>query len=79
MNTGSKLIEWQDKFHDHMAQEFSQLDRGQASAATKRKHIPTLLYKQSHHLTSEMVQIQKEIKNIGTLNAGKQREKSWPC
>lgn len=57
------------------ALEFPQLDRGQASAVTKRKHIPTWLYKQSHRLTSEMVQIQKEIKNIGTLNAGKQREK----
>ena len=75
MGNRNKLIEWQDKFHDHMAQEFPQLDRGQAAAVTKRKHVPTWLYKQSHRLTSEMVQIQKEIKNIGTLNAGRQREK----
>lgn len=75
MGNRNKLVEWQDKFHDHMAQEFPQLDRGQAAAVTKRKHIPTWLYKQSHRLTSEMVQIKKEIKNIGTLNAGKQREK----
>ena len=75
MGNRNKLIEWQDKFHDHMAQEFPQLDRGQAAAVTKRKHVPTWLYKQSPRLTSEMVQIQKEIKNIGTLNAGRQREK----
>lgn len=75
MGNRNKLAEWQDKFHDHMAQEFPQLDRGQAAAVTKRKHIPTWLYKQSHQLTDEMVQIRKEIKNIGTLNAGKQREK----
>ncbi len=70
-----RLVEWQDKFHDHMASEFPQLERGQAAAVTKRKHIPTWLYKQSHRLTDEMVRIKKEIKKIGPLNAGKQREK----
>ena len=75
MGGRDKLIQWQDKFHDYMAQEFPQLERGQAAAVTKRKHIPTWLYKQAHRLSDEMVQIQKELKNIGALNAGKQREK----
>ena len=70
-----KLVEWQDKFHNHMAEEFPELERGQAALATKRKHIPTWLYKQAHRLTDEMVQIQTEIENIGTFNAGKQKEK----
>jgi len=70
-----KLVQWQDKFHDHMALEFPQLERGQAAAVTKRKHVPTWLYKQAHRLTEEMTQIQKEIKSIGALNAGRQREK----
>lgn len=75
MDGRDKLIQWQDKFHDYMAQEFPQLERGQAAAVTKRKHVPTWLYKQAHRLSDEMVQIQKELKNIGALNAGKQREK----
>ena len=75
MGGRDKLIQWQDKFHDYMAQEFPQRERGQAAAVTKRKHVPTWLYKQAHRLSDEMVQIQKELKNIGALNAGKQREK----
>lgn len=75
MGGRDKLVQWQDKFHDFMAEEFSQLERGQSAAVTKRKHVPTWLYKQAHQLTGEMKQIRKEIKNIGTLNAGKQREK----
>jgi len=57
MGNRNKLVEWQDKFHDHMAQEFPQLERGQVAAVTKRKHIPTRLYKQAHRLTDEMKQI----------------------
>lgn len=75
MGDRSKLVEWQDKFHDYMAEEFPELERGQAAAVTRRKHIPTWLYKQSHRLTDEMLTIQQEIKNIGALNAGKQKEK----
>lgn len=75
MGGRDKLVQWQDKFHDFMAEEFPQLERGQSAAVTKRKHVPTWLYKQAHQLTGEMKQIRKEIKNIGTLNAGKQREK----
>ena len=75
MGDRSKLVEWQDKFHDYMAEKFPELERGQAAAVTKRKHIPTWLYKQSHRLTDEMKEIRREIKNIGALNAGKQKEK----
>ncbi len=75
MGNRNKLIEWQDKFHDYMAEEFPELERGQAAAVTKRKHIPTWLYKQAHRLSEEMEQIRREVQSIGTLNAGKQREK----
>ena len=36
MDGRDKLVEWQDKFHDHMAAQFPGLDRGQAAAVTKR-------------------------------------------
>ena len=70
-----KLVQWQDKFHDFMSEEFPELERGQSATDTKRKHVPTWMYKQAHRLTDEMEQIRSEIQNIGTLNAGKQREK----
>lgn len=75
MGNRNKLIEWQDKFHDYMVEEFPELERGQAAAVTKRKHIPTWLYKQAHRLSEEMEQIRQEVQSIGALNAGKQREK----
>ena len=75
MGNRNKLIEWQDKFHDYMAEEFPELERGQAAAVTKRKHIPTWLYKQAHRLSEEMEKIRQEVQSIGALNAGKQREK----
>lgn len=39
-----KLVQWQDKFHDYMSEEFPELERGQAAADTKRKHILTWRY-----------------------------------
>lgn len=70
-----KLVEWQDRFHDHMAAEFPELERGEAAAVTKRKHVPTWLYKQAHRLTGEMAEIRAELEKIGPFNAGRQREK----
>jgi chromosome segregation ATPase len=75
MGGREKLVEWQDKFHDHMAAEFPDLERGQAAAVTKRKHVPTWLYKQAHRLTNEMTQLRADIESIGTFNAGKQKER----
>ena len=70
-----KLVEWQDKFHDHMAAEFPDLERGQSAAVTRRTHIPTWLYKQSHRLTNEMIQIRTELEQTNPLNTKRQREK----
>ncbi|MHB1405607.1 MAG: MobV family relaxase, partial [Desulfitobacteriaceae bacterium] len=32
MGDRNKLIEWQDKFHEHMAKEFTELERGESAA-----------------------------------------------
>ena len=74
MGDRNKLIEWQDKFHDHMAEQFPELERGQSAASTKRKHIPTWLYKQANRLTQQMTELQNEIQSIGTFNAQKKKE-----
>jgi hypothetical protein len=74
MGDRNKLIEWQDKFHEHMSKEFSELERGESAAVTKRKHIPTWLYKQANRLTEQMEQMKQEIESIGTFNAQKKKE-----
>lgn len=40
MGNHNKLIEWQYKFHEHKAQEFTGSEQGESSAVIKRKHIP---------------------------------------
>lgn len=74
MGDRNKLIKWQDKFHEHMAKEFTELERGESAAVTKRKHIPTWLYKQANRLTEQMEQMKREIEGIGTFNAQKKKE-----
>ena len=70
-----RLVEWQDKFYDHMAQMFPELKRGEPAIETKRKHVPTWLFKQANRLTEEMTAICGEIENINNLNAGRQKDR----
>ncbi len=37
------LSEWQTAYHERMSARWNQLERGQSSMETKRKHIPTCL------------------------------------
>ena len=39
------LSEWQTAYHERMSARWSELERGQSSMETKRKHISTWLYK----------------------------------
>ena len=57
----AQLSQWQDEFHAHMKKAFPVLKRGESALVTRRKHIPTWLFKQSVDLTRQ-------------LNAGKKRD-----
>lgn len=70
----NKLIEWQDKFHEHMSQTFPELQRGEPAAETKRKHMPTRIYKQAVQLDQEMALIKSELEHISPLNAQKKKK-----
>ena len=39
------LSEWQTAYHAHMSARWPELERGESSMITKRKHIPTWLFK----------------------------------
>lgn len=70
----AQLSKWQDEFHAHMSKAFPALQRGESALVTKRKHIPTWLFKQSIDLTRQQRAIEKAISEIGVLNARKKRD-----
>ena len=70
----AQLSKWQDEFHAHVSKAFPTLQRGESALVTKRKHIPTWLFKQSIDLTRQQRAIEKAISEIGVLNAGKKRD-----
>lgn len=57
-----------------MNRTFPVLKRGESALVTKRKHIPTWLFKQSVDLTRQQQAIEKVVSEIGVLNAGKKRD-----
>ena len=72
----AQLSQWQDEFHAHMKKAFPVLKRGESALVTKRRHIPTWLFKQSVDLTRQQRTIEKAISEIGGLNAGKKRDET---
>ena len=57
-----------------MKKAFPVLKRGESALVTKRKHIPTWLFKQSVDLSRQKQAIEKAVSEIGVLNAGKKRD-----
>lgn len=72
----AQLSQWQDEFHAHMKKAFPVLKRGESAIVTKRKHIPTWLFKQSVDLTKQAAAVQKVLAEIAPLNAGKKRDEA---
>ena len=72
----AQLSKWQDEFHAHMKKAFPVLKRGESALGTKRKHIPTWLFKQSVDLTKQAATVQKVLAEITPLNAGKKRDEA---
>lgn len=70
----AQLSKWQDEFHAHMKKQFPVLKRGESALVTKRKHIPTWLFKQAITLTQQQKSIEKALSEITVMNAGKKRE-----
>lgn len=70
----AQLSKWQDEFHAHMKKQFPVLKRGESALVTKRKHIPTWLFKQSIDLTKQQKAIEKAVSEVSMMNAGKKRE-----
>lgn len=72
----AQLSKWQDEFHAHMKKQFPILKRGESALVTKRKHIPTWLFKQSVSLIKQQKAIEKAVSDITMINAGKKRDEA---
>ena len=70
------LSEWQTAYHKRMSSRWNQLERGQSSMETKRKHVPTWLYKLGGRLDKQYEEIVSALSDINAFNAGKKRDKA---
>ena len=70
------LSEWQTAYHAHMSARWPELERGESSMITRRKHIPTWLYKLGGRLDKQHDEIVKALSDINAFNAGKKRDRA---
>ena len=60
-----KLMEWQDKFWEHMVKKYPDLERGESASETGRDHIPTRVFKQMTRLNKQhdkLVELLSDVK-----------------
>lgn len=72
----ASLSRWQDNFHACMVKAFPDLERGESSRQTGRRHIPTRLFKQAVSLSKQAAAIEKTLDGINVMNAGKKKEEA---
>ena len=70
----AKLSQWQTDYHAHMSERWPELERGISAQITKRKHIPTWLFKSAERLDKQFTEVEAALAGINPLNAKKQRE-----
>lgn len=69
-----KLCRWQDLYHNFMAKEFPELERGRPARVTGRQHIPTWMIKRASVLEKEGQEIADLFGSINRINAPKVKE-----
>ena len=68
------LSQWQTDYFECMHERWNELERGKSSLETKRKHIPTWLFKLSTALDSRYEQMTKLLSNANAFNVKKTKE-----
>ena len=58
------LSEWQTRYYEFMHERWHELERGQSAQVTKRKHIPTWLFKMADNLDYLYNKLSNVIENI---------------
>lgn len=70
------LVQWQDRFYEHMHQRYPDLSRGIPKKQTKRKHIPPYMFKLTAELYKHYDEICQAINSIGAFNNGRKKEEA---
>jgi DNA repair exonuclease SbcCD ATPase subunit len=63
------LVEWQDRFYEHIHERFPELSRGIPVRITKRKHLPPYLFKNAANLYDHYEEIERAIQDIGMIKS----------
>lgn len=63
------LVEWQDKFYEHIHERYPDLSRGIPVRITKRKHLPPYLFKNAANLYAHYEEIERAIQDIGIIKS----------
>ena len=70
------LSEWQTRYYNYMHERWNELERGKSAQETKRKHIPTWLFKLADNLDNIYNQLLKTINNINMIGMKKNKEEA---
>lgn len=70
------LSQWQTKFYECMHERWKELERGKSAQETKRKHIPTWLFKMADNLDYLYNKLLKSIENINMIGMKKHKEET---
>lgn len=68
------LVKWQDRFYEHVSERYRDLSRGIPARITKRKHLPSYLFKNAADLYSHYEEIEQAIQDIGVLKSREKKE-----
>ena len=69
-----KLSKWQDDFHSHMSERWTELERGTPAQITKRKYIPVHIFKTAERLDSQFFEVVNALRDIKPFNAKSKRD-----
>ena len=58
LGNSTKMVQWQDKFYEHMIKFYPKLERGEPARDTHRKHIPTSVFKSAYRLQKMQLEIE---------------------
>ena len=63
-----KLVQWRDKFWEHMVKKFPVLERGESASVTGRDHIPPRVFKEMTRLTKQAEKLDALLSDVKFSN-----------
>lgn len=64
-----ELVQWQDRFWEHMVKKYPDLERGESASKTGRDHIPPRVFKEMTRLTKQKAKLEELLAGVNAFNA----------